>query len=271
MIQSLSDILLITDMDGTLMSKSTGILPCNLQAIERFVRKGGRFTVATGRAPLAARCYLEKLPINEPLVMFNGGAIYDYNKKEFLWNAVLPGQALRYGQEILDAFPEIGSEIVLGDSFHIVRQNAYIEELLAIEYVEEAHITRGGVDRGGFKMLFAGESRQIELLREFVKEKGYDGVDFVQSDPNYYEMLPQGHTKGTSLQKLTAMLGIPMEHTAAIGDYYNDEDMLRKAGIGAVVGGAPKELLAAADFIARPFDEGAVASLIEHLEALYPM
>ena len=55
MIESLSDILIITDVDGTLLREKTGISKENLEAIKRFVDKGGHFTVSTGRAIDVAR------------------------------------------------------------------------------------------------------------------------------------------------------------------------------------------------------------------------
>ena len=55
MIESLSDILIITDVDGTLLRENKGISKENLEAIKRFTDKGGHFTVSTGRAIDVAR------------------------------------------------------------------------------------------------------------------------------------------------------------------------------------------------------------------------
>lgn len=270
MIKKLSDILFVTDMDGTLMFKTIGILPRNLEAVERFVKKGGKFTIATGRAPLAARRYLDKLPISLPIITFNGGAIYDYTTKSFLWSASLPDAAVTYAQKIMDRFEDIGLEIVQGNAFHIIRKNEYILELMRAENIEDEHISYGNVDRNGIKMLFAGECDCIQRLKEYVKQENFEGVDFVQSELHYFEMLPKGQTKGTTLQKLADLLKIPMENTVAIGDYYNDEDMVIKAGIGAFVADAPKDLLGKADYVAGRFEDGAVANFIEYLEEKFP-
>ena len=49
--QPLSDYLLISDIDGTLVNTKKEIPPRNIEAIAHFREMGGRFTIATGRSP----------------------------------------------------------------------------------------------------------------------------------------------------------------------------------------------------------------------------
>ena len=44
-----SKVILMTDLDGTLLTDDKRILPQDLEAIERFRAGGGLFTMATGR------------------------------------------------------------------------------------------------------------------------------------------------------------------------------------------------------------------------------
>ena len=55
-------------------------------------------------------------------------------------------------------------------------------------------------------------------------------------------MLPEGSNKGETLGVLARMLKIALDKTFAIGDYYNDRELVRKAGCGALAANAPKEL-----------------------------
>ena len=73
MIESLSDILIVTDVDGTLLRAEQGISAQNLEAIKRFTEKGGHFTVSTGRAIDVAMELLKDIPINVPSIHINGG------------------------------------------------------------------------------------------------------------------------------------------------------------------------------------------------------
>lgn len=84
MIEKLSDILIVTDIDGTLLREKLGISKENLAAIKRFVDKGGHFTVSTGRAIDVTGTVLTGIPINAPSIHINGGYLYDWEKKKIL-------------------------------------------------------------------------------------------------------------------------------------------------------------------------------------------
>ena len=55
----------------------------------------------------------------------------------------------------------------------------------------------------------------------------------------------------------------------AIGDYYNDVEMLKNADISAATYGAPDDVKAIADYITVPCEEGAVADFINYLTVIY--
>ena len=64
-----SDYLLVSDMDATLLDDNHTISEENRQAIDYFIKNGGRFTVATGRMVEAVRAYMPNLHINAPAVL----------------------------------------------------------------------------------------------------------------------------------------------------------------------------------------------------------
>ncbi|MDR3645533.1 MAG: HAD hydrolase family protein, partial [Clostridia bacterium] len=85
----------------------------------------------------------------------------------------------------------------------------------------------------------------------------------------YFEMLPEGASKGETLLRLAQMLGIKKENTAAVGDYYNDIELVSSAGTGFAPAGAPQEVKAAAGHVVGSCEDGAVADVIEYLERRY--
>ena len=74
------DIILFSDIDGTLCTYDKKIPAKNLAAIERFKALGGRFSVCTGRSALSLRRAVDVSVFNFPAIIFNGGGIYDYSK-----------------------------------------------------------------------------------------------------------------------------------------------------------------------------------------------
>ena len=116
MIESISDILIITDVDGTLLREKNGISRENLEAIKRFTDKGGRFTVSTGRAIDVAKPLLEKIPINAPSVHINGGYFYDWQNDEI----IEPNYISKYARFAVKKIKEnpIATKVKLADLRH---------------------------------------------------------------------------------------------------------------------------------------------------------
>ena len=84
-----------------------------------------------------------------------------------------------------------------------------------------------------------------------------------------FEMVEQGVHKGTAIMKIADMFGIKKEHTAAIGDYFNDFDMLKTVGLPACCGQAPKEMHEIAKFEACHCNKGAVGDLLNYIMYTY--
>ncbi len=70
-------------------------------------------------------------------------------------------------------------------------------------------------------------------------------VDVIDSHGCFVDILPRGVSKGPSLQRLIAHLGVPPDRVLVAGDTLNDLSMFQAGLPGAVVGGAEDALLAA--------------------------
>ena len=79
-------VLFFADYDDTLYNSSHTVSPENRTAIRYFMERGGRFSVATGRAHRTFTPQIEKedIPLNAPVVLSNGAAIYDYAEDRYL-------------------------------------------------------------------------------------------------------------------------------------------------------------------------------------------
>lgn len=77
-----SDILLTVDFDRTLTAPDSTIPKRNLDAIKYFMAEGGAFTVNTGRSVPMYSGLIDAVPVNAPLLLYNGSAAYDREKEE---------------------------------------------------------------------------------------------------------------------------------------------------------------------------------------------
>ena len=110
------------------------------------------------------------------------------------------------------------------------------------------------------------EPELVPQVESFVNAQGWDDVAFCRSSPFFLEMLPRGAQKGSGLVELAQIMGISVFQTVAIGDYYNDLEMLQQAGIAATVAAAPEDIKRICRLVVGECDNGAVADLIEYLE-----
>ena len=78
MIRSLKDILVVSDMDNTLLTPEDGVPFVNQVTMRLFCALGGHFTVATGRTMESAGRHLDSMTLSAPAILYGGGVIYDF-------------------------------------------------------------------------------------------------------------------------------------------------------------------------------------------------
>ena len=101
------------------------------------------------------------------------------------------------------------------------------------------------------------EPRQCECVR----------TEYPARDLSILDLLPPGVSKGWALERLATRLGVDRKETMAIGDNWNDVDMLEWAGQGMLMGNAAQDLRTMAKMRgwkqAPPNDEDGVAVVLE--------
>lgn len=265
----LSDIYLFSDFDGTLHSATEGIPQCNLDALQRFVQKGGHFGLATGRAPFSAKGFLHLLPINSPCLCVNGGAVYDMQKDEYIYTDFLPEQARDYIEKILSSYPELDTAVLTDQAYYYVADPELAAGRMKLQNYTVNPYMRQPMEGNWFKATFNCRGNDARRYTDLLNNRGWEGVRFTCSDSYFIEMLPVDTSKGNAIRKMCERLGINIDQTVAVGDYYNDIEMFEAAGFSACVAGAPEEIKQLVDKVLVSCEEGAVAQLIELLEAKY--
>ena len=133
-------VLLVSDFDDTLYDSHHRVPERNRRALDYFRSQGGRFTVATGRARRTFAPYHDLVPLDAPVVLSNGSAIYDFSKNEMLEQTFLPPSAPADFSAILAQFPSVGAEVYHAEDIYAWNPN----------YITEAHMKKVG---GGYTVL----------------------------------------------------------------------------------------------------------------------
>ena len=92
-------------------------------------------------------------------------------------------------------------------------------------------------------------------------------TEYPGSDLSILDLMPHGVSKGKALENLARRLGVDRKETMAIGDNWNDVDMIEWAGQGVIMGNAADDLRAMAKMrdweLAQPNNEDGVAVVLE--------
>jgi hydroxymethylpyrimidine pyrophosphatase-like HAD family hydrolase len=82
-------------------------------------------------------------------------------------------------------------------------------------------------------------------------------------EKNNVELMPLGTNKGAALRIVAERAGLETEKVMAIGDNYNDLEMVQTAGVGVAMSNGVEELRRAADRVTMSCDEDGAALAIE--------
>lgn len=120
------------------------------------------------------------------------------------------------------------------------------------------------------KILYVTEHAELEEVRNALAGK-FTVVDNTVGLPSYMmgEIVMNGITKATGIDKVIEYYGDELSHTAAFGDGANDIEMVVHAGIGVAMGNASDDLKRVADWIAPSVDEDGLSIGIAHVRKVF--
>jgi len=114
---------IISDLDGTLLDNNKNISDENIDAINYFTENGGKFSVATGRVVEATEEYLSKIKVNLPIIVYNGGVIYDYNNKKMISEKFVDENQKQITNRIKVDYENIGMEIYANRKLYVLKDS----------------------------------------------------------------------------------------------------------------------------------------------------
>lgn len=251
--------LIATDIDGTLIDH-TGRLPeANRAALHSAVERGVRLALATVRKRDAAELVVRQLGLPCLLICEGGAAVYD--------ERATPLQTLSIPLELARAIA------ALADA-HDLPLLTTLDEVSYFGPGSPAprFMARSGVDvarnldvpaRPPTRLIVRGE-RGVELLMRTFADAPLRFVRHYLPDGSLYDaaITHRDASKEQALAFLSARLAIDPAHILAIGDAEADIGMLRLAGVGVAVGDAQAPVRAAADWVAPPAAQAAVAAAV---------
>lgn len=262
-----NNIVLLTDLDGTLLNTSSMVSSRNKEAIEAFINGGGKFGIATGRGEKNSLNFIDNLEINIPSILFNGCGLYDYKEKRYLELKLLSNNKLKdFLIDCMKQFPEVVVQIYSTRGCLIITPEEMIDEDIRKHHSPFYNTNLDDIiDEEWIKILFRGNKEELNGIEEFGNQLNLnEEMTMVYSSDIYLEILPSNSSKGSMLITLRKMLG--EEYTYyAVGDYYNDIEMIKVADVGIATANAPEEIKAIADIVTVSNDDDVLADVIYNI------
>ncbi len=264
--------LIALDIDGTLVDADLVIGERTLGAIGEAMRRGIAVALVTGRMATSAMPFAEALGLTGPLVAQQGALI-----------RAMPAPGSRGLGRLLHhrpLRPEVTMEIVrwccergLAPHFNhlewmVVASNEERLEEYRLFVGDRLRVVPDIMARAAHpvtKVVAIGEGEHsLDVLAEGRAQ--FEGrAEVTLSHPRFLEFLAPGVSKGAAVGWLARRLRIPLSQAIAIGDQYNDLEMIGEVGYGVAMPSAPAAVQAAARFVAPPVANEGAAQMIERI------
>ncbi len=257
--------LLALDLDDTLLNEEFVVSPGNKEAILEAARRGVIVTLATGRMFRSSLPYAEELGLDVPLITYHGAMVKKARSQEEIFHRPVP---LKTATELIKYLEAGGYHINLyiNDSLYVREDNEFIQyyvNIADVGYTAVGDLIDFIKDEPTKMTVIIKDENKFQDLWRMLNEKYKGNLSVVQSKPYFLEITHAGATKGQALKSLAESMGIKREEVIAVGDSYNDIDMIEYAGLGVAVENAREDVKKTADYITRSNVNDGIAALIE--------
>lgn len=239
--------LLVSDLDGTLLTERSLLSPTTIEAVHRLQEQGIYFALATGRLEYMAHLFYDQLQLKLPLISCNGAKVA-FPHGEVLSQTCLPSKLV---YQLYQMFMELDLDFLFyTNDGSFSRRNGqrvllhhYYNQLckqlghegFPIHYMEEYFYDDKKI---------ASQIEKMEVLKFFVKHKDekilQEALTYCRTLPEVtcsvscngsFDLMAKGVSKAKGVQLLAEYCSCTLEEVACFGDQENDMDMLSIAGI----------------------------------------
>ncbi|MEQ9300654.1 MAG: Cof-type HAD-IIB family hydrolase [Cyclobacteriaceae bacterium] len=260
------------DIDGTLLNPDHQITEGTARIIQQLteIRKIP-VVLATARPYYGAYFYREELGLDTPMICFNGALILNPDGTHKVSHQI--DQDVTH--QVAEATDAHGLNLALHDyqASYAVKRDKWItlEEGLTKTkaFIGSIHeIMAQWQQRGGHtanKLMAMGDPDNITKLERHLKSDTTIDLTINISHPSYLEITHPLASKHLAIQHVHEALGFSQNEVVAIGDSFNDLEMIKYAGLGIAMGNAHPDVQAVADRVTLANDEEGVRVMLEEL------
>ncbi len=265
------------DLDGTLLDAQGNLHAENARAIAEAAARGIEIVIVTGRRYHSARALAGELACDVHLIVSNG-ALIKSAAGETHYRQLLPAATAR---QVLDATAEYRScaGVIFDRPFEkqVVFERVDWDGPFVGAYLrrhrqhvaEIAPLTACLDEDDPVEILFLDDCARIHRAKKalealpFANEFTLALTEYPHRNLSMLDVLARGVNKGVALAELARLRGIPRENVMAMGDNWNDREMLEYAGLPVVMGNSVPELKTLGWSVTLSNDQAGVAAAID--------
>lgn len=261
--------LVVTDVDGTLVTHDKVLTPRAIEAVERLHASNIAFSICSSRPPFGLRMMVEPLRLKLPFGGYNAGAIVapQLPALPVVEQVLIPPDVAKqavamFREHGIDCWLFVGNEWLCtnpeGD--HVDRETHTVQQPPTIvSDFTDRHFAAVGKIVGPSK-----DHDRLAHLTETMQRALVGRANVARSQPYYCDVIPPGIDKGRLVELLAQRLGgVARDEIMVLGDMDNDLEMFRKAGFGVAMGNAGEAVKKEANAVTLSNEENGFAAAIE--------
>jgi Cof subfamily protein (haloacid dehalogenase superfamily) len=256
--------LLISDVDGTLVTPQKALTARTCEAVNRLRDAGVALAITSSRPPRGLRMLVEPLRLTTPIAAYNGG-LYAWPDMSVIDQIRLPADVARAVIRVIQSHG-LSVWVYCGcDWFVLDRRGPHVgREERAVQF--PATVVRDFDHMPGDAVKIVGVSDDLEAVARCeadAREEVGNQVSASRSQPYYLDVTHPRANKGNVVQRLAEMLGVTTGEIATIGDSANDVLMFARSGLSIAMGNASPEVQRAARRVTASNEQEGFARAVE--------
>ncbi len=268
--------LIAIDIDGTLLSPDFKISDTDLATLRRAHADGVEVILVTGRRHTFALPIAQQLGFDLWLISSNGAITRSLGGETF-HRDLLPEPTCR---QLVQVMQEFRGQTVLtfdsnGPGTIVIERLEYLEGSIQrwleknMQYIKFVVPIENALTTDPVQAMFCGPVADMQRVLKVLATCGLPitvlRTEYPGRDLSIVDVLNAGCSKGHALERWANYRQITREQVMALGDNYNDIEMLAFAGHPFIMGNASEELRGRGWTLTRSNAESGVSAAVEHM------
>lgn len=267
--------LLALDIDGTVLRSNNRLDRETKEAIAYARKKGVAVTLVSERHFHSAAKVAKALKIKHPIVAHNGAFISTSIDEPIYTNKINHDVLL----QIVEFLETYRCQVRFAHEKMAVSNRPRGQNLIAkmtvgvgeplfypVTYVPSLsnYLRENDDDATDVRVEFDNSNHNMDEIFESLKDF-FPSIQIAKEDDHSLVLTRRGTSKFNALVLLAGRLGIPLSQTVAVGDSWDDLEMIEKCGLGVAMKNAPKPVRQAARWVTRSNDMNGVAYMVKEV------